>query len=182
MACDDSSGEKGMALVTVILMLTVLLTLAHVLVEKVWQSTRQTAEAASREQLFWAAQAGIEATRSRLASDYASTGGWQSLLLADDARSYPATPAWTSVINGRSVEIYLRDNPDGDGDAQRDNDLKLFVLARARGRKGAEAIIESLCGFDPSSASDAAAPSGSAASQILGDLDNQPVDSYDILE
>ena len=50
-------------------------------------------------------------------------------------------------VNGVEVELYLRDNPDGDDDVRRDNDLKVFVLARARGRVGVEAMVESLCGF-----------------------------------
>ncbi len=140
-------NERGMALVSVILMLTVLLAMAHILTEKVWQSTRQTADAASREQVFWAAQAGIEAARQQLTVNYAGSGGWQGLLTAATPQSYPSTPVWVSEVNGIAVDLFLRDNPDGDGDLRVDNDLKVFVLARARGRRGAEAMVESLCGF-----------------------------------
>jgi hypothetical protein len=143
MACN----ERGMALVNVVLMLSVLLAMASVLAEKVWQSTRQTADANHREQVFWAAQSGIEAARQKLSADYAGSGGWQTFLAVGTARSYPTISAWVTEINGIEVEIYLRDNPDGDGDVRRDNDLKLFVLARAKGRAGVEAMVESLCGF-----------------------------------
>ena len=140
-------NERGMALINVVLILSVLLAMAHVLAEKVWQSTRQTADANHREQVFWAAQSGIEAARQQLSADYAGSGGWQTFLAAGTTRAYPTTPAWVTEINGIEVEIYLRDNPDGDDDVRHDNDLKVFVLARARGRVGVEAMVESLCGF-----------------------------------
>jgi hypothetical protein len=145
--------ERGMALVSVLLLLTVLLTLAHILAEKVWQSTRQVTDAANRAQLFWAAQAGIEAARRQLAAGYASSGGWRDFLVSGDGRNYPPEPAWVSVIDGLQVEIYLRDNPDGDDDVRSDNDLKIYVLARARRAQQGEAMIECLCGFDPAAAS-----------------------------
>jgi hypothetical protein len=50
-------------------------------------------------------------------------------------------------VNGFEVELYLRDNADGDGDVRRDNDLKVFVMARASGRRSLETMVESLCGF-----------------------------------
>ncbi len=140
-------NERGMALINLVLILSVLLAMAHILAEKVWQSTRQTAVANHREQVFWAAQAGIEAARQLLAEGYAGSGGWRTLLADGTARSYPPSPAWVIRINGVEVELFLRDNPDGDSDARRDNDLKIFVLARARRRGGVEAMVESLCGF-----------------------------------
>jgi hypothetical protein len=84
-------------------------------------------------------------------------------------------------INGLPVEIYLRDNPDGDGDLRKDNDLKVFVLARARGRQGAEAIIESLCGFDLSVTSGWGQPatSANAAGPSLSEL---PVRTYGVTD
>jgi hypothetical protein len=177
MACN----ERGMALVSVVLMLTLLLTMAHVLTEKVWQSTRQTADAANREQLFWAAQAGIESARQQLAANYSSSGGWQNFLRTATPQAYPLDPAWVRQVNGLPVEIYLRDNPDGDGDVRKDNDLKVFVLARARGRQGAEAIIESLCGFDLSVTSGWGQPatSANAPGPSLSEL---PVRTYGVAD
>lgn len=170
-------NERGMALINLVLILSVLLAMADLLAEKVWQSTRQTADANHREQVFWAAQAGIEAARHSLSAGYASTGGWQTFLTAGTDRIYPATPAWLTQIIGIEVEIFLRDNPDGDGDLRRDNDLKIFVLARARGREGLEAMVESLCGFTPAM-NQAVAPSGLSASELAG----QPVTTYGIAD
>lgn len=178
MACN----ERGMALVSVVLLLTVLLTLAHLLAEKVWQSTRQTADAASREQVFWAAQAGIESARQQLAVNYASSGGWQAFLVAGTPRDYPATPVWVTEINQLPVEIYLRDNPDGDGDAGSDNDLKVYVLARARGKRGTETMIESLCGFDLPVPHGNVPQSPQSATGTGADLASQPVGSYGIAD
>lgn len=175
-------NERGMALVSVLLLLTLLLTLAHILSEKVWQSTRQTAAAANREQLFWAAQSGIESARQQLGASYAGSGGWQSLLTSNAHQAYPQAPAWTTVMNGLPVEIYLRDNPDGDGDVRRDNDLKLFVLARARGSHGAEAMIESLCGFDRPLSGEGLLSTGPSQSGTAIDLTSQPVNAYGIAD
>ena len=178
MACN----ERGMALISVVLLLSVLLTLAHILAEKTWQSTRQAASAADREQLFWAAQAGIEAARRQLAESYQGSDGWQVFLTAAAPHAYPAEPAWESEINGLPVAFYLRDNPDGDDDVGRDNDLKIYVLARARGRRGAEVMVESLCGFDLPPAAGYARP---AASPLTGEgaaLDDLPVSTSAITD
>jgi type II secretory pathway component PulK len=144
MACKN----RGMALVSTLLLFAVLLTLAQILVQKVWQSTGNEAQAVNRDQLFWAAQAGIEEARKQLAVHYASSGGWQNFLTADIPHAYPETPVWIIIDNGLSVEIFLRDNLDGDNDVHKDNDLKIYALARARGQQGKEVMIESLCGFD----------------------------------
>ncbi|MBW2689800.1 MAG: hypothetical protein JRC99_07720 [Deltaproteobacteria bacterium] len=178
MACN----ERGMALVSVVVLLTVLLTLACLLTEKVWQSTRQSADAANREQIFWAAQAGIEAARQQLAAGYSSSGGWQTFLTAGTAQAYPAAPAWVTEINELPVEIYLRDNPDGDGDVRNDNDLKIFVLARVRGRRGTEAIVESLCGFDLPATAGYMAGAGQLTTESGADLSDQPVSTYGIAD
>lgn len=177
MAC----SERGMALISVVLLLTMLLALAHILAAKVWQSTRQTAAAAHREQLFWAAQAGIESARQQLTASYSSSGGWQSFLTAGTPQAYPAASAWVCEVNGVPVEIYLRDNPDGDDDVQTDNDLKIFVLARARGRRGAEAIVESLCGFDPSATAGQDQPGFQGNSAAAG-LSELPVSTYNVVD
>jgi hypothetical protein len=58
----------------------------------------------------------------------------------------------STAIGRVPVEIFLRDNPDGDADPRHDNDLKLFVLARARLGDGPEVLVESLCALDPASA------------------------------
>lgn len=176
MACN----QRGMALVSVILMLAVLLTLSQILAEKVWQSTRQSGAANRQEQAFWSAQAGIEAARQTLASSYADSRGWRNYL-SDAGPAYPDAPTWISTVNGFPVEIFLRDNPDGDDDLRTDNDLKIFVLARARGPGGAEAMIESLCGFEQPSAAGTTA-TGQATGDMLIDLSAQPVITYDIAD
>lgn len=177
MACN----QRGMALVSVLLVLAVLLTLAHILAEKIWHSTRQAGAADRRAQLFWAAQAGVETARQRLASSYAESHGWQTYLNPGTAPAYPGAPTWTCTVNGIPVEIFLRDNPDGDDDPRIDNDLKIFVLARAAGPGGTTAMLESQCGFDPPAAA-GASTAGQAARKIPVDLSTQPVSSYDIAD
>lgn len=173
-------NERGMALVSVIVLLSVLLSMAHILSDKVWKSMRQSAAADRREKLFWAAQAGIEAAREQLAATYASSANWQNYLSSGSAGNYPAEPIWSIAANDIPVDIYLRDNPDGDSNVQVDNDLKIFVLACARGRHGAQAVVESLCGFDPLTAQRFL--SGGQARYQHNDLPERPVNIYDIAE
>jgi hypothetical protein len=174
-------NQRGMALVSVLLVLTVLLTLAHILAEKIWHSTRQAGAADRREQLFCATQAGVEIARQRLASSYAESRGWQTYLTPGSAPAYPETPTWTCTVNGIPVEIFLRDNSDAGDDPYIDNDLKVFVLARAKGPGGGVAMLENLCGFvQPTAAGTSAV--GQATRSIPVVLTEQPVSSYDIAD
>lgn len=171
--------ERGMALVSVMLILAMLLALSHILSEKLWQTTRQSAAAAEREKVFWAAQAGIEEARHKLAHTYLDSFGWSRYLTAAAPLTYPSTPIWQTAANGMTVEIFLRDNQDGDGDHQRDNDLKIYVLGRARGNRGDEVIIEGLCGYAPLTMN-AGTSSGQDARQLFPDLPELPVNSFDV--
>jgi hypothetical protein len=146
MAC----SERGLALVTVLLLLTLLMVMVMVFSDKVIHATRDAALASGREQALHAAGAGIEWARHRLAATYRATSGWATYLSAvPGVERYPGVPAFSTVIGRVPVDIYLRDNPDGDEDPRRDNDLKLFVLACARPELGPETRIESLCVLDP---------------------------------
>lgn len=174
-------NQRGMALISVILIMAVLLTLAHTLAEKIWHSSQKTIAADRWEQLYWAAQAGIENARQELASSYADSRGWQNYLVSGTSWAYPETPTWTCSVNGISVEIFLRDNHDGDDDSNIDNDLRIFVLARAGGQEGCEAIVESLCGFERPIATRATG-SQPAESDMFVDLSTQPVSSYEMVD
>jgi len=143
MACH----ERGMALVSILFVLALMTAMVVVLTEKVWQSSRSTARVAAQERAFWAASAGIAWARSRLADDYRSSAGWQGYLATTNGEAYPAAPVLTTNINGVPVELYLRDNPDGDGDPRRDSDLRLYLLARACGPLGDCSLVEARCGL-----------------------------------
>ena len=141
--------EQGLALVTVLVLLAVLLVVALVFSDKVARAISDTARAGTREQALQAAGAGIEWARRQLAVTYRSSSGWAGYLAqAPDAERYPAQPAFETTIGGLTVTIFLRDNPDGDGDPRRDNDLQLFVLARAHPAVGPDVLVESLCEFE----------------------------------
>jgi hypothetical protein len=144
-----SRRERGIALVTVLLLLALLLVLGLVLGERVIRTNRDSACNGAREQALQAAMAAIEWVRPVLANSYPHTNHWRDYLATAGAGDrYPLEPAFRLPVGGLSVEVFLRDNPDGDDDPQRDNDLKLYVLARARTRLGPEAVVESLCGLD----------------------------------
>jgi hypothetical protein len=137
-----------MALASVVFVLALLMVLAMILTDKVLKATRGRAASNAREQALSAANAGIEWGRLQLAATYAGSGRWHNYLSRATADlQYPPAPALTTVANGLQVEIFVRDNPDGDDDWQHDNDLRLFMLARARTPLGAEALIEAQCGF-----------------------------------
>jgi len=145
--------ERGMALVTVLFLLALLLVLALMLSDKVFRATRSVTLAGARDQALQAAGAGIEWARHRLATTYPASSGWASYLAgAPDGERYPDTPVFSTVVGRVPVDIFLRDNPDGDADPRHDNDLKLLVLARARPINGADVLVESLCGFDADAA------------------------------
>lgn len=144
--------ERGMALVTTLFLLALLMILALVLGDRVIRITREGAWSGAREQALYAADAGIEWARMQLAGNYATSAGWATYLASSPGDDrYPDRPAFTIMVGAITVDIFLRDNPDGDGDSRHDNDLKLFVLSRARAAVGAEAMVEALCSYTPPS-------------------------------
>ncbi len=148
-------SERGMALATVLFVLALLMVLALVLTDKVHHATRATTRAHQHSQALDAASAGIAWGRRQLAATYASSGCWHNYLAtAAGGSSYPATPTFTLELGGHSVELFVRDNPDGDNDWRHDNDLQLYLLARLPTSHGPEAIVEALCGFASNSAPD----------------------------
>ena len=162
--------ERGMALVTVLFLLTLLLVMALLFSDKVTRAIRNTTRTAARDQALQAAGAGIEWARPRRAASYAASSGWADYLAGAPAGDrYPATPAFSTVVGRVTVDIFLRDNADGDDDPQRDNDLKLRVLARARSEGGPAVLVESLCGFTAGSAGYRQAGGGSGRSGATAD-------------
>lgn len=144
MAC----REQGMALASVLFIMALLMLLALVLTDKVQQTTRSTSMAQRQTRNLDAASAGIAWARRQLAIRYASSGCWHDFLAtAPDTGSYPATPTFSLEFDGRFVELFVRDNPDGDDNWQQDNDLQLFLLARLPAEPGPETLVEALCGF-----------------------------------
>lgn len=179
------SPERGMALVTVLLLLALLLVLAMVLGERTLLTSRDAACNGAREQALQAATAAIEWARPTLAGTYPLTGGWSTYLAdAGEGDRYPSVPALHVPVGGLDVELFLRDNPDGDNDARHDNDLKLYVLARARTPLGPEAVVESLCSLHCAAGSGYAQAGGGAerGGQVAvdgpPDLENAPVTRF----
>ena len=168
-------GERGMALVTVLLLLALLLVLAMVLGERTLRTNRDAAGNGAREQALQAATAAVEWVRPTLAAAYPSTDGWGDYLTdAAGGGQYPSAPALRVSIDGLDVELFLRDNPDGDNDPHRDDDLKLYVLARARSTLGPEAVVESLCALDSSAGAGYTQAGGSAGRSGQVEADGPP--------
>lgn len=147
--------EQGMALVTVLLLVALLLVLALTFGDKVARATRSSTLTTMRDEALYAAGGGIEWARQRLAATYSSSSGWADYLAAaPEGELYAETPAFSTVIGRVPVDIYVRDNPDGDGDPRHDNDLKLLILARGRPPGGPDVLVESLCGFTAEGSAD----------------------------
>ena len=144
MAC----RERGMALASVLFILALLMLLALVLTDKVQRSTRAVTMVGRHARNLDAASAGIAWARRQLAIRYTSSGNWRDFLAtAPDSGCYPATPTFSFEFDGRNVELFVHDNPDGDNNWQQDNDLQLYLLARLPSAPGPETLIEVLCGF-----------------------------------
>lgn len=139
--------ERGVALLTVIFLLALLLVVALVLSDKVLYATRRTGEAGRRDQALQAAAGGVEWALQRLAERYRQQADWDSFLAEAPAEGrYPARPTLSVTLELISVDIFIRDNADGDGDPRHDLDARLFLLARVPGAEGGEVVVESLCG------------------------------------
>ena len=150
MACK----ERGMALITILFALTLLMMLALVLTEKVLQASHATVLAQRPDQAMDIAAAGIAWGRRHLSATYLSSGNWHDYLATIPAESrYASTPTFVLDLNGQTVELFVRDNPDGDNNWQQDNDLQLYLLARLATAQGPEMVIEALCGFPSHSSS-----------------------------
>lgn len=177
--------ERGLALVSVLQLLALLLVIGLMLGEKVLRATRGEILAGVREQALQAAGTGIESARHRLATTYAASSGWALHLAGNpDGERYPESPVFTLTVGDVPVDIFLRDNPDGDADPRRDSDLKLMVLARARPRGGAAVMVETLCGFDAATAAGYRQSGGDAGRSGGADADgvaapwSAPVDTF----
>lgn len=140
-------NQQGMALVTVVLLLATLMLLALTLTDKVVQSSRALNQEKLRQRTYWAASAGLERARHQLTRQYLQQNSWQTLLTAAHA-GYPQEPFWTEEFAGIPVQVYLRDNFDGDEDPGQDQDLRVMLLVRAGKEGGPEVLLECLCGFD----------------------------------
>jgi hypothetical protein len=177
-----------MALVTVLFLLALLMVQALVLSDKVIRVSRGTGLAGARDQALQAAGAGIEWSRHQLAASYRATSGWAAYLAAaPDGERYPDTPALSTVVGDVPVDIFLRDNPDGDGDRRHDNDLQLYVLACARAKLGPDVRVEALCrlaadGGGYRQAGSDARHSGAAAAAAPDEPWLAPVSSFHLLE
>ena len=159
------SDQRGMALVSVVLLLGVLLLLAMVLTEKVIHSSQILGREGLRQASYWGANSGIEWARAELARQYLTQSGWNALLSAQ--ADHPEQALWHQELNGIPVEIFVRDNLDGDDDSLKDNDLKVLVQARTRQGSAPEVIIECLCGFDSALTVDNHSSVGGDLSRVL---------------
>lgn len=144
-----ASHDRGMALVSVLMLLALFLALGIMLSDKIMASIQNRTRAVSVTRGYWAATAGIEWARQQLVEQYRSSGGWQHYLAGNPTEGYPPTAQFKIISDGIPISLYLRDNPDGDDDPGYDNDLQVYLLARAGHDRTPQVWIESLCRLIP---------------------------------
>ncbi|MCF6179802.1 MAG: hypothetical protein L3J63_10505 [Geopsychrobacter sp.] len=142
-------NNRGIALISVLLITAVMLIISSLLAHKVIQSTRMSAQQGLKKKSHYAAATGVEEARRQLALGYHSASAWGNILSAGTARAYPLTPTFTTTVDNLAVRIFVRDNNDGDGDYTRDNDLRVYVLSEAQGPDNTRTMVEALSFLKP---------------------------------
>ena len=104
--------ERGLALVTVLLLLSMLLIIVLVLSDKVINATRGRLRAAARDQALQAAASGIEWGRHQVATSYRDSNGWANFLAsAASTGRYPPAPAFQTEFGGTEqsgIDVFWR--------------------------------------------------------------------------
>jgi hypothetical protein len=128
--------ERGSAMVLTMILVCALLAGAASLVSVQLTSTRSTELAASGDQALFCAESGLAAAMHVVAANYAQ---WSATL----ATASTTEPTWLSAgIGSHDLDgdgrpdfaVYIKDNedeaPPSPNDPTRDNDLRVFVVAR----------------------------------------------------
>lgn len=180
MRLTDKNNQQGMALVTVILLTACIMTMASMLHFKVMRSSQSSATHGLHNKTYYAANAGVEHARKLLSDTYVSSNYWQNYLDNDPAVAN-STPADTFLNVAAlsfgtlgttppvAVDLHIKDNNDGDDNYDRDNDLRVVVLAQA-GRGDTQSMIEATILFDASGASSYSQVGGGAKKRNFKDV------------
>lgn len=127
--------RRGAALMSTIIILTGLLAAASMTAYLVTAETRSTAYTTMARRSLFCAEAGLAVARPIAAANYAT---WTQALDADPSNDPPWYPITGHVelaaLGPVDFEVTLRDNDDElpplDNDPARDNDLRVFIVAR----------------------------------------------------
>ncbi|TYO99931.1 hypothetical protein EDC39_10191 [Geothermobacter ehrlichii] len=160
--------DRGIALVTVIMMTACIMAIVTLVAYKVLRSTTDSVAVKSKAQTYHNANAGLENARLILNDQYKSSEFWHYFLDPDSDPNYsgPATdpdqnknlflratglvPANFGNDPDLSIDVFVKDNDDGDGTNAVDTDQLILVNVRAQRTDGAVTMIESRLLFDDS--------------------------------
>ncbi len=143
-----NKSQRGSVLISVLVISIVLLILGSIFSYRIITSTNVSAVKMRKDKTYYLASRGIEDARRYLSNNYVSTNYWSTLLSNDG--SYNQINSLSFTRDNINVDVYVRDNEDWDNNYASDNDLKIYVLSIATGRRGAKTVIESLVFYDSS--------------------------------
>jgi len=159
--------ERGLALVSVILMTAVIMVIVSIVTYKVIRSTSASGTVGLKSKTYYAANGGLENARVELDAQYESSSYWQDFLDPDTAPGYtgPATnpqpdlylavdnllPAGFATVPPINLQILIKDNNDGDDNYAVDTDQLVMVNVQAqRAGDDTQTMVETRLLFDDS--------------------------------
>lgn len=161
-------NDRGVALVTVIMMTACIMAIVTLVAYKVLRSTTNSTSVRSKAVAYQGANAGLENARMVLNDNYKASQFWQYYLDPDSDPNYngaatdpDANPDLFLEVPGLvpanftndpnlNLSVYVRDNNDGDGTNAVDTDQMILVNVRATRSDGAVAMVESRLLYDDS--------------------------------
>ncbi len=153
MAVNNRHGERGAALITSLIILTLLTMIGIAATNTSMLETMISATDRSHTEAFYAAEAGIEHLRRNFRTLFTGRAdfdwdlvlnGSQEGVEAATATSYAGGAEWLSnedLGSGYLYDVTVWNNADG-GSATDDKDSVIFMRADARGANGATASVE----------------------------------------
>jgi hypothetical protein len=160
--------ERGIALLTVIMMTAIMMVIVSLVAYKVLRSTRGSATEGLKTKTYYAASAGIDSARLELSEEYIASDYWKNILDPDTAPGYtgaatnPAADLYmrtTDLEPGNftanpplTVRVYIKDNNDGDGNYGIDSDQLVMVNVEAsEPNSGTTTMVEARLLYDDTS-------------------------------
>lgn len=158
--------ERGIALVTVIFMTAVIMAIVSLVGYKVLRSIRGSAAEGVKTKTYYAANAGLDSARIYLSDNYISKNYWNYILDPDAEPGYSGAatepsedlymhnsdlePAGFTTDPPITVQVFVKDNNDGDNDYGIDTDQLVMVNVEARAVDGSSTMVEARLLYDDS--------------------------------
>ncbi len=153
--------ERGIALLTVLMMTAIMMVIVSLVGYKVLRSTRGTVTEGLKTKAYYAASAGVDSARLQLSDQYIASDYWQNILDPDPANITPAAdlymrsttlePAGFTTSPPLTLQVFIKDNNDGDSDYGIDTDQLVMVNVEAVAPDGrTSSMVEARLLYDDS--------------------------------